>query len=67
VDLAIAGLYDAAEEDSATGGPDPLRGIYPIVAVVDNGGFRYVAEDVIASGFERLIARRSAERGGVGR
>jgi len=37
------------------------------VAVVDNGGFRYVAEDVIASGFERLIARRSAERGGVGR
>jgi proteasome beta subunit len=67
VDLAIAGLYDAAEEDSATGGPDPLRGIYPIVAVVDSGGFRYVAEDVIAQGFERLIARRSAERGGVSR
>jgi len=67
VDLAIAGLYDAAEEDSATGGPDPLRGIYPIVAVVDSAGFRYVDEATIAQGFERLIARRSAERGGVNR
>ncbi len=28
-------LYQAADEDSATGGPDPLRGIYPVVAVVD--------------------------------
>ena len=35
VDLAIQSLYDAADEDSATGGPDPVRGIYPIIAVVD--------------------------------
>ena len=38
VDLAIQSLYDAADEDSATGGPDLVRGIYPIVAVVDAEG-----------------------------
>ncbi len=38
VDLAIQSLYEAADEDSATGGPDPVRGIYPIIAVVDAGG-----------------------------
>src|SRR6202044_2469864 len=33
LDLAVQSLYDAADEDSATGGPDPVRGIYPIVAL----------------------------------
>lgn len=34
VDLVLEALYQAAEEDSATGGPDLLRGIYPIVATI---------------------------------
>ena len=38
VDLAVQSLYDAADEDSATGGPDLVRGIYPIVALVDASG-----------------------------
>ena len=32
-------LYEAADEDSATGGPDLVRGIYPLVAVVDADGY----------------------------
>ena len=62
LDLAIQSLYDAADEDSATGGPDPVRGIYPIVAVVDAEGYREVSEEEVAERFGALIARRQAER-----
>ena len=34
-DVAVEALYDAADDDSATGGPDLARGIFPVVAVVD--------------------------------
>ena len=62
VDLAVQSLYDAADEDSATGGPDLVRGIYPIVAVVDASGYREVPEDEVAERFAALIARKQAER-----
>src|SRR5499426_2789393 len=38
-------LYDAADDDSATGGPDLTRRIYPVVAVVTADGFRRLTED----------------------
>ena len=60
--LAIRALWDAADEDSATGGPDPIRGIYPIVAVVDARGYREVPEPDVAERFGALIVRRQAER-----
>jgi proteasome beta subunit len=62
VDLAIQSLYDAADEDSATGGPDPVRGIYPIIALVDATGYREVPEEEVAERFGTLIARKQAER-----
>jgi proteasome beta subunit len=62
LDLAIQSLYDAADEDSATGGPDPVRGIYPIIAVVDAAGYREVPEQEVAERFTTLIALRQAER-----
>jgi proteasome beta subunit len=62
VDLAIQSLYDAADEDSATGGPDLVRGIYPIIAVVDAEGYRQVPDDEVAERFAALIVRRTAER-----
>ncbi len=62
VDLAVQSLYDAADEDSATGGPDLVRGIYPIVAVVDAEGYREVPEDEVAERFAALITRKQAER-----
>jgi proteasome beta subunit len=62
LDLAIQSLYDAADEDSATGGPDPVRGIYPIIAIVDAGGYREVPEEEVAERFGTLIARKQAER-----
>ena len=39
VDLACRALWEAADADSATGGPDALRGIYPIVATITADGF----------------------------
>jgi proteasome beta subunit len=37
-------LYDAADEDSATGGPDMTRRIFPIVATVTADGFRRLSD-----------------------
>jgi proteasome beta subunit len=62
VDLAIQSLYEAADEDSATGGPDLVRGIYPLIAVVDAEGYRPVPEEDVAARFGALIARMQAER-----
>jgi proteasome beta subunit len=61
VELAIEALYEAADEDSATGGPDLIRGIYPLVATVTAGGFEAVAEEEVAERFSSLIERRRAE------
>lgn len=58
VDAAIESLWDAADEDSATGGPDLVRGIYPLVAVIDAAGYREIAEDRIAGRVETVIAAR---------
>jgi proteasome beta subunit len=37
-------LYDAADEDSATGGPDMTRRIFPVVATVTADGFRRLSD-----------------------
>jgi len=58
IELAVQGLYEAAEEDSATGGPDPVRGIYPTVATVTADGFERVGEDEVAERFKALINRK---------
>ena len=39
VDLALRSLFAAADEDTATGGPDLVRRIFPTVAVIDADGF----------------------------
>jgi proteasome beta subunit len=64
LDLAIAALFEAADEDSATGGPDPVRGIYPTVASISAGGFERITEDEIAERFGALIDQLSAIREG---
>ena len=66
LDLAIMSLYEAADEDSATGGPDLVRGIFPIVAVVDAEGYRQVEESEVAERFAALIERRRASGGDAG-
>ena len=60
VELAVQALYEAADEDAGTGGPDLVRGIYPLVAVVTEEGYAEVAEPEVAEGFGALIERKRA-------
>jgi proteasome beta subunit len=57
IDLAISALFNAADEDSATGGPDLVRGIYPTMATITDHGFERVAEPEIADRFRALVER----------
>ena len=59
IELAVQSLYEAADEDSATGGPDVVRGIYPIVATITESGFTRVDETEVAERFAAIISRRS--------
>ncbi|MHC0428572.1 proteasome subunit beta [Streptomyces sp. O3] len=43
--LVVQALYDAADDDSATGGPDMARRIFPIVTVITDEGFRRLSEE----------------------
>ena len=65
IDLVISALFEAADEDSATGGPDPVRAIYPSVATITAGGFEPVAEDEIAERFRGLVELLADARGPV--
>jgi proteasome beta subunit len=62
VDLAIRALFAAADEDTATGGPDLVRGIFPLVAAIDTGGFRRLDEADVERRSRALLDGR--ERGG---
>jgi proteasome beta subunit len=66
VELAVESLYQAADEDSATGGPDPVRGIYPIIATVDSTGFTRLEDDEVAERFAAILARRGQSSSGGG-
>jgi proteasome beta subunit len=59
--VAIEGLYDAADDDSATGGPDLVRGIYPTAVVIGADGAEEVPEDRIATLAREVIESRSTE------
>ncbi len=56
VDLLLKALFTAADEDSATGGPDSMRGIYPIIATIGVEGYTPVPESEVAERFATIIA-----------
>ena len=63
VQLAVEALFDAADQDSATGGPDLVRGIFPIVAVIDADGYREVPEAEVRSRVDAIVAARRDRHG----
>lgn len=65
VSVAVEALYDAADDDSATGGPDLGRQIWPTVAVVDHAGVRFVAQDVLEGHVQQVVAARRDNPGGA--
>ncbi|MHA7650933.1 proteasome subunit beta [Mycobacterium sp. ML4] len=57
--VAVEALYDAADDDSATGGPDLVRGIYPTAVTIDADGAIEVPERRIAELARGVIESRS--------
>jgi len=56
--VAIQSLIDAADDDSATGGPDMLRRIFPVIGVVTADGYRRLPEDEVAALVDAAWAQR---------
>jgi proteasome beta subunit len=59
----VEALYDAADDDSATGGPDPVRKLYPIVYRVDAEGSLRLADDEVAAVARTITDERAAAEG----
>src|SRR5206468_1400270 len=64
VTACIQALYDAADDDSATGGPDLTRRIFPVVTGVTSEGFRRLGEDEVAQITQRVVDERMSAPGG---
>jgi proteasome beta subunit len=54
----VQALYDAADDDSATGGPDMTRRIFPVVGVITADGYRRLPDDEVAAIADRVIGAR---------
>ena len=57
---AVEALYDASQEDVATGGPNPMRGLYPSVKTITAQGVALVQDEEVRAAFE-AIAGESQE------
>jgi len=56
ITLLCRALWEAADADSATGGPDPLRKIYPVVATITADGWQRVPDDDLAARYVEIAA-----------
>ncbi len=57
--VAVEALIDAADDDAATGGPDPGRGIYPVLLAVTVEGAAEVPEDEVAAAVAAVLEGRA--------
>lgn len=58
VTALVQALYDAADDDSATGGPDVARRIFPVVHVITAEGGNRLPDGEVAEIADRVIASR---------
>lgn len=58
VTAVVQALYDAADDDSATGGPDLTRRIFPVVGQITAGGYRRLSDEEVAAIADRVINAR---------
>ncbi|WP_051388945.1 proteasome subunit beta [Arthrobacter sp. 35W] len=57
--VAVESLFDASDDDSATGGPDMVRRLWPVVYSVTRVGARKVSERELAAVVEAVVAQRA--------
>ena len=64
ITVCMQALYDAADDDSATGGPDLTRQIYPVVALVTEDGFRRLTDEEAGEYAQAVVGERMQSPGG---
>jgi len=64
ITMCMQALYDAADDDSATGGPDLTRRIYPLVATITTDGFRRLTDEEAGRYADSIVAERMRSPGG---
>ncbi|WP_432589080.1 proteasome subunit beta [Streptomyces sp. HD1123-B1] len=64
VTAVVQALYDAADDDSATGGPDLARRIFPIVTVITDDGYKRYSEAEVSEVARAILERRLEEPDG---
>ncbi len=64
VRVTVDSLYDAADEDSATGGPDMIRKVYPMVMVATAEGIHRVPDEQVGAVIDGVLAERMENPGG---
>jgi proteasome beta subunit len=57
LEVAVEALVDASQEDAATGGPDPNRGIFPTMIVVTAEGAQSAGADELRGAYDRVVGR----------
>ena len=62
----IQALYDAADDDSATGGPDLARKIFPVVLSATSDGVQRFGEEQTSEMIDQLMASRAERPDGPG-
>ncbi len=62
--ICMHALYDAADDDSATGGPDMTRRIFPVVATVTADGFRRLPDEEAGEYAQTVVDERMRAPGG---
>ena len=63
VRVAVEALYDAADDDSATGGPDLTRGIFPVVRLASAEGTARIPDDELSELVRDILEQRRARPG----
>jgi proteasome beta subunit len=55
---SVQALYDAADDDSATGGPDLTRRIFPVITTITDDGFRRLPDAESAEYSQQVVDGR---------
>jgi proteasome beta subunit len=66
IHAAVEALYDAAQEDAATGGPIPSRGVFPSVKIIDAAGVHTVGDDELRTAAESVMGEQAQSHKPVG-
>ncbi len=62
--ICVEALYDAADDDSATGGPDLTRRIYPVVATISDEGYHRLPDPEVGAVVQGVVDARMINPGG---